>query len=176
MFPKTRPNSLILRLGVPRLDPANTRLLRHHGTGLDVSSDSRLIVAEQVRIFLVEHAVDFQDVAVAGGSLEFVARAVEAEDERLLDWEDWVAGGFFFWFFAFLVVSLVSEGGFCAVVAVRPAVGAFFPGRSVGAVCSAVTVVVEIFVAIGIVWHSRSVDSWARIITSSNIRSLVAID
>jgi hypothetical protein len=45
-----------------------------------------------VRVFLVEHAVDFQDVAVAGGALEFVARAVEAEDERLFGWERWVVG------------------------------------------------------------------------------------
>jgi hypothetical protein len=176
MFPKTRPNSLILCLGVPRLDPANTRLLRHHGTGLDVSSDSRLIVAEQVRIFLVEHAVDFQDVAVAGGSLKFVARAVEAEDERLFGGEDWVAGGFVFFFFAFFVVCSVSEGGFRAVVALRPAVGAFFLGRLVGAVWSAVAVVIAIIVAVGVMWHSWSVHSWSRIRTSSNIRSLVAID
>jgi hypothetical protein len=90
MLSKTRPNSLILRLSVPRLDPADARLLRHHGRGLDIRPDSGLVVAEQVRVFLVEHAVDFQDVAVAGGALEFVARAVEAEDERLFGWEDWV--------------------------------------------------------------------------------------
>jgi hypothetical protein len=171
MLPKTRPNSLILSLGVPRLDPADARLLRH-GAGLDIRPDTRLIVSKQVRIFLVEHAVDFQDVAVAGGALEFVARAVKAEDERLFRWEDWVAGDFVFFAFAFFVVLSVAEGGFCAVVAVRPAVGAFFPGRLVGAVRSATAIVV----VVGPVWHSWSVDSRARLGSSPRIRRVVAID
>jgi hypothetical protein len=48
---------------------------------LHISSDARLVVPIKVRILFVEHAVDFQDVAVAGGALELVAGAVEAEDE-----------------------------------------------------------------------------------------------
>ena len=175
MLPKTRPNSLILSLGVPRLDPADARLLRHRA-GLDIRPDTRLIVSKQVRIFLVEHAVDFQDVAVAGGSLKFVARAVEAEDERLFGWEDWVAG-FFLVFFIFFFVVLVSEVGFCAVVATRAAAAvAFFPGWSAGAVWSAFAVWVAIVVAVRFVWNSRSVNSWTRLRTSSRIRGVVAID
>jgi hypothetical protein len=173
MLSKTRPNSLILGLGIPRLDPANTRLLRH-GARLDISPDAGLVVAEQVRVFFVEHAVDFQDVAVAGGALEFVARAVEAEDEGLFGWEDWVAELFFFFFF---FVVLVSEVGFCAVVATRAAaVVAFFPLRSAGAVWPGVAIVVAVVVAVGVGWHSRSVYSWARLRTSSIIRGFMAID
>jgi hypothetical protein len=109
--------------------------------------------------------------------LEFVARAVEAEDEGLFGWEDWVAGFFFFFFFlcCFLLVVLVSEVGLCAVVATRAAaVVAFFPLRAAGAVWSAVAIVV--IVAVGVVWHSRSVYSWTRLRTSSRIRGFVAID
>jgi len=103
MLAETRPNSLILSLRIPRLDPANTRLLRH-GTRLYIRSDTRLVVAIQVRVFLVEHAVNLQDVAVAGGALEFVARAVEAEDERFFGVEN-VRAQFFF-LFSFLVVLM----------------------------------------------------------------------
>jgi hypothetical protein len=175
MLSKTRPDCLILGLGVPRLDPANTRLLRH-GARLDISPDTGLVVAEQVRVFFVEHAVDFQDVAVAGGALEFVARAVEAEDEGLFGWEDWVAAGFFFFSCFFFVLS-ASEVGLCAVVAMRAAAAvAFFPLRSAGAVWSAVAIVVASIVAVGVVWHSRSVYSWARLRTSSRLRGFMAID
>lgn len=80
MLSKTRPHRLILRLRIPRLDPANVRLLGKRAR-LHVRADARLVVAVKVRVLLVEHAVDFQDVAVAGGALEFVAGAVEAEDE-----------------------------------------------------------------------------------------------
>lgn len=128
MLAKTGPDSLILSLGVPRLDPAHTRLLRH-GTRLYVCPDPRLIVAEQVRVFLVEHAVDFQDVAVPGGALEFVARAVEAEDERLFGWENVGAGLFIF--FLFVLVLPESEVGFGAVVAMRSAVVGLFRGGAV---------------------------------------------
>ena len=175
MFSKTRPNSLILSLSIPRLDPANTRLFRHRA-GLDIRPDSRLVVAEQVRVFFVKHAVDLEDVAVAGRSLELVPRAVEAEDERLFGWEDWVAG-FFLVFFIFFFVVLVSEVGFCAVVATRAAAAvAFFPGWSAGAVWSAFAVWVAIVVAVGFVRNSRSVNSWTRLRTSSRIRGVVAID
>jgi hypothetical protein len=37
-----------------------------------------------MRVLFVEHAVDFQDVAIAGGSLKLVSGAVEAKDERFL--------------------------------------------------------------------------------------------
>lgn len=80
MLPKTRPHRLILRLRIPRLDPANVRLLGKRAR-LHIRADARLIVAVKVRVLFVEHAVDFQDVAVAGGALELVAGAVEAEDE-----------------------------------------------------------------------------------------------
>lgn len=83
MLSKTRPHSLILRLRIPRLDPADARLLGKRA-GFHIRPDTRLVVAVKVRVFFVEHAVDFQDVAVAGGALELVAGAVEAEDERSL--------------------------------------------------------------------------------------------
>jgi len=176
MLPKTRPNRLILRLRIPRLDPADARLLRHGGAGLDIRPDAGLVVAEQARVFLVEHAVDFQDVTVAGGALELVARAVEAEDEGLFGgWEDRVAGFFFFFYFFVFFVLNVSEVGLCAVVAARAAVVAFFSLRFGGAVWSPVAVVAAVLV-VGFVWHSWSVYSWARVGTTSIINGVVAID
>jgi hypothetical protein len=41
-----------------------------------------------VRVLFVEHAVDFQDVAVASGALELVSGAIEAEDECFLRGKD----------------------------------------------------------------------------------------
>lgn len=90
MLAKTRPNSLILSLLVPRLDPANPRLLRKRAR-LDVRPDARLVVAEQVRIFLVKHAVDLKDVGISSGSLELVAGTIEAEDQGFLRYEDFAA-------------------------------------------------------------------------------------
>lgn len=87
MLAKARPNRLVLGLLVPRLDSADARLARQRAR-LDVRADARLVVAEDVRVLLVQHAVDLQDVAVARRALELVARAVEAEDERLLRRED----------------------------------------------------------------------------------------
>jgi len=80
MLSKARPNSLIFSLRIPRLDPANARFLGKRAR-FHISADTRLIVAKKVRILLVEHAVDLQNVAVASGSLEFVAGAIKAEDE-----------------------------------------------------------------------------------------------
>ena len=87
MLSKTRPNSLILSLRIPRLDPANTGLFGKRA-GFHIRADTRLVVAIKVRVLFVEHAVDFQDVAIASGSLELVAGAIEAEDECFLRGED----------------------------------------------------------------------------------------
>jgi len=87
MLSKTRPNSLILSLRIPRLDPANTGLLGKRA-GFHIRADTRLVVAIKVRVLFVEHAVDFQDVAIASRALELVAGAIKAEDECFLRGED----------------------------------------------------------------------------------------
>ena len=79
MLSKTRSNSLILSLRIPRLDPANAGLLRKRA-GFHVRADTRLIVAKEMRVLFVEHAVDFQNVAITSRALELVAGAIEAED------------------------------------------------------------------------------------------------
>ena len=136
----------------------------------------RLVIVKLIIPTAIQHAIDLQDVRVGVGTRELVPRAVEAEDERLFGWEDWVAG-FFLVFFIFFFVVLVSEVGFCAVVATRAAAAvAFFPGWSAGAVWSAFAVWVAIVVAVRFVWNSRSVNSWTRLRTSSRIRGVVAID
>ena len=91
MLSKARANSLIFRLGIPGLDSADTRLLGHRAC-FDISADARLIVAEQMRILFVQHAVNFEDVAIAGRALEFVASAIEAEDQGLLSREYVLSG------------------------------------------------------------------------------------
>lgn len=90
MLAKTRSNSLILSLLVPRLDPTDPRLLRKRAR-LDVRSNARLVVTEQVRILLVKHAVNLQNVGVASGSLKLVASAIETENKGLLRYEDFAA-------------------------------------------------------------------------------------
>lgn len=86
MLSKARANGLIFCLGIPGLDSANTRLLGHRAC-FDISADARLIVAEQMRILFVQHAVNLEDVAIAGRALEFVAGAIEAEDQGFLSRE-----------------------------------------------------------------------------------------
>ena len=87
MLSETRSNSLVLSLRIPRLDPANPGLFGERAR-FHIRANTRLIVAEQVRILFVEHTVDFQDVAITSGSLELVAGAIEAEDECFLRGED----------------------------------------------------------------------------------------
>lgn len=150
MLAKTRPNSLILSLLVPRLDPTDPRLLRKRAR-LDVRPDARLVVAEQVRIFLVKHAVDLKDVGISSGSLELVAGTIEAEDQGFLRYEDFAA--------VLMLMTRLLGRGFVVV-----AVIAAFPLRTVMALSSALGGML------------RSIHSRTRVRAPSRVSGVGAID